>query len=69
MPIVQITIIEGRAEESVQRCIQDVARTVSRSLECPIETIRVVVNEVPPTRFAVGDKLKGNKRADPRPFG
>lgn len=61
MPIVQITIVEGREEENIQRCIQEVARTVSRSLECPIETIRVVVSEVQPTRFAVGDKLKSNK--------
>lgn len=61
MPIVQISIVEGREEENIQRCIQEVARTISSSLECPIETIRVIVNEVPPTRFAVGDKLKSNK--------
>lgn len=61
MPIVQITLVEGRKSEVVEECIRNVARTVSESLNAPIETVRVMVNELPANRFAVGDKLKSDK--------
>jgi 4-oxalocrotonate tautomerase len=62
MPLVQITIVEGRDNELIEGCIRNVARTVSESLNAPIETVRVTVNEVPANRFAVGDKLKSDKK-------
>ncbi|WP_081651577.1 tautomerase family protein [Cupriavidus sp. WS] len=58
MPIIQISLVAGRPEEDVQHCIREVARTVSRTLHAPLSSVRVMVNEVPPTRFAVGDTLK-----------
>jgi 4-oxalocrotonate tautomerase len=58
MPIIQITLVAGRSDEKIERCIKEVAETVSRTLEAPKETIRIMVNEVPPSRFAVGDRLK-----------
>lgn len=58
MPIVQITLVEGRDNELVEDCIKNVAKTVSESLHAPIETVRVMINELPPNRFAVGQKLK-----------
>ncbi|MEV3963029.1 tautomerase family protein [Nocardia sp. NPDC050193] len=60
MPIVQITLVEGRASEKVDNCIREVARTVAETLEAPIGTVRVVVHEVEPSRFAVGDTLKSD---------
>lgn len=62
MPIVQITIVEGRDNELIENCIRNVARTVSESLKAPIETVRVAVNELPPNRFSVGDRLKSDKK-------
>lgn len=62
MPIVQITLVAGRKAEQVEACIREVAQTVSRTLSAPIETVRVMVNELPPSRFAVGDKLKSDPR-------
>lgn len=58
MPIIQITLVEGRSEESVQRCIKKVANTVHKELSTPLSSVRVFVNEVQPTHFCVGDKLK-----------
>lgn len=63
MPIVQITIVEGRDEEKIQQCMRAVARTISEHLEAPIESVRVMVHEVPPTRFAVGERLKSDPAA------
>lgn len=58
MPIVQITLVSGRDNDKIERCIKEVAQTISRTLDAPLETIRVMVTELPPSRFAVGDKLK-----------
>ncbi len=60
MPIIQITLVAGRSEEDTQNCILEVARTVSRTLHAPLSTVRVMVVEVPATRFAVGDVLKSD---------
>ncbi|MDF0725500.1 2-hydroxymuconate tautomerase family protein [Cytobacillus sp. S13-E01] len=58
MPIIQITMLEGREQETIEQCIRDVAHTVHNSLGAPLSSIRVIVNEVPKNHFAVGDKLK-----------
>jgi 4-oxalocrotonate tautomerase len=62
MPIVHITLVEGRDNTRVERCIREVARTVSETLGAPLETVRVMVDEVPPNRFAVGDRLKSDRK-------
>lgn len=58
MPIIQITMLEGREQKIIEECIRNVARTVHESLGTPLSSIRVIVNEVPKNHFAVGDKLK-----------
>jgi 4-oxalocrotonate tautomerase len=60
MPVVQITIVEGRSTEDVENCIRNVAQAVHESLKAPIESVRVMVYEVPPNRFSVGQKLKSD---------
>lgn len=60
MPVVQITLVQGRDEQKIQKCIRAVARAVSEQLEAPIDTVRVMVTEVPPTRFSVGERLKSD---------
>lgn len=60
MPIIQITLVEGRENEVIENCIRHVAQAVSESLNAPIETIRVAVNELPVNRFSVGTKLKSD---------
>ena len=63
MPIVQITLIEGRDPARVKECVKEVARTVHRTLGAPLSTIRVVVNQVPPAFWAVGDETKDDLEA------
>ena len=58
MPIVQITLVEGRDEALMSECIREVARTVSRVLNAPLPSIRVYVNLTSPALFAVGDRTK-----------
>ena len=44
MPIVQISIVEGRDPAAVKRCVKEVARTVHQTLGAPLDTIRVMVS-------------------------
>lgn len=60
MPIIQVTLVEGREEEVVENFIREIARTAAETLDTPLSTIRVMVNSVPPNHFAVGDKLKSD---------
>jgi 4-oxalocrotonate tautomerase len=58
MPIVHITLIEGRDEATVKGCIKEVARTVNRTLGAPLASIRVIVQQVPSSAWAVGDQTR-----------
>ena len=58
MPIINITMLEGRDDETIEQCMREVARAAHKSLDIPLENIRVLVNEVPKNRFSVGDQLK-----------
>lgn len=61
MPIIQVTLVEGRDDAVVENFIREVAQTTSRTLNTPLSSIRVMVNTVPPNRFAVGDRLKSDQ--------
>lgn len=56
MPLVHIDMMEGRSEESVERMVVAVSEAISTTLEAPIESIRVVVNEMKPHQYAVAGK-------------
>ncbi len=58
MPLVQITLVEGRDREIVKQCIKEVARTVHTTLGAPLEAIRVMVTQVPGAQWAIGDCTK-----------
>lgn len=56
MPIVHIDLMTGRSEEAIAAMMREVSQAVSRTLDAPIETVRVIVNQMQPTEYAVGGK-------------
>jgi len=58
MPIVQISLITGRDETTVKRCLKAVARAVHETLGAPLETIRVIAYQLPASQWAVGDQTR-----------
>lgn len=54
MPLVQIHILEGRTDEMKKRMIYEVTEAIHRSLDAPLEKIRIVVYEIPKNHWAVG---------------
>ncbi|WP_127131054.1 tautomerase family protein [Georgenia sp. SYP-B2076] len=57
MPLVQISLVRGREKETVQECVREVARTIARTLDAPLSSVRVIVTEVEPDHWAVGDRF------------
>ncbi|QBM16460.1 2-hydroxymuconate tautomerase [Marinobacter sp. JH2] len=53
MPIAQLYIIEGRSDEQKEALIREVTEAMSRSLEAPVERIRVMITEMPKQHFGI----------------
>ncbi|MEV4103557.1 2-hydroxymuconate tautomerase [Nonomuraea sp. NPDC049649] len=55
MPLVEVSLIEGRPPETIRALISSVTEAVADSLGSPKESVRVIVREIPPTHWAAGD--------------
>jgi 4-oxalocrotonate tautomerase len=56
MPIATINIIEGRSDEKKEALIEKVSLAIAESLDAPIESVRVIINEMPKQHFGIGGK-------------
>jgi 4-oxalocrotonate tautomerase len=56
MPIVQVSLMEGRPSEKIEKMVSAVSEAVATSLEAPIETVRVIVYEMQPHQYGIGGK-------------
>ncbi len=61
MPLVQVTLIEGRAPEAKRALIGALADAVVRTLESPRDSVRVILNEVPAEHWGVGGQPKSSQ--------
>jgi 4-oxalocrotonate tautomerase len=59
MPFIQINILEGRSPEKKERLIREVTDLVSEVLEAPVESVRVMINEMEPEHWGIaGESVK-----------
>lgn len=59
MPLIQINILEGRSPEKKEKLIKEVSHLVAETLESPIETVRVLINEMPAEHWGIaGESVK-----------
>ena len=54
MPLIEVTLIEGRTAEQKSALITEVTDAVERSVGAPRAAIRVVIRELPPEHWAIG---------------
>jgi 4-oxalocrotonate tautomerase len=66
MPIVEVTLVDGRSPEELRAMITAVTTAVSETVAAPVETIRVIIREVPTTHFAAGDVTIAERRTGQR---
>jgi len=55
MPMIEVTLVEGRTPEQLRALISGLTRVACEALSSPVESVRVVVREVPATHWAAGD--------------
>jgi 4-oxalocrotonate tautomerase len=55
MPLVQVSLREGRTPAQLRALISALTRAVVEALDAPVESVRVIVTEVPGTHWAAGD--------------
>lgn len=55
MPLVEVTLVEGRTPEQLRMLISRLTTAVVDSVGAPKENVRVVLREVPATHWAAGD--------------
>ncbi len=65
MPIVEITLIEGRSFTAKERLVKEVTEAIVSSIGAPKEAVRVILREVPPWHFAVAGEFKSRPPGDP----
>jgi 4-oxalocrotonate tautomerase len=62
MPLVEVTLVEGRSSKQIRALISALTEAVEKSLNAPKDSIRVVVREVPATHWAAGDETIADRK-------
>lgn len=57
MPLIEIRLLEGRSAEEKKVLLASVTRAVQESIGAPLPSIRVWVQEMPPTHYMVAGEL------------
>lgn len=55
MPLVEVTIAQGRSADQIRAMMHEVHEAVLRTVDTQPNHIRVIVREVPRTHWATGD--------------
>lgn len=63
MPLVQITILQGRSTAQKHRLLREITAVVSEVLEAPKERVRVCINEVDPDCWGIAGEPASVVRA------
>jgi 4-oxalocrotonate tautomerase len=58
MPIIEVTLLEGRNKEQKAALITELTDAAVRAVNAPPETVRVILREIPPEHFGVAGKSK-----------
>jgi 4-oxalocrotonate tautomerase len=62
VPLVEVTLAQGRTPEQIRSLIHELHEAVIRSVAAPPESVRVIVREVPATHWAAGDVTIAERR-------
>ena len=62
MPLVEVTLLEGRSPETIRTLIESLSTATQTALGVEIGSITVVVHAVPPTHWATGNQTAAERR-------
>ena len=66
MPLIQVTLVEGRTTEQKHALIRSLSDAMAESLEVPLERIRVAIYEVTADEWGIGGQPFSAVRPAPR---
>jgi len=61
MPIVEITLVEGRPAEKKRALIAKVTDAVVEAIDAPRQSVRVILREIPGAHFGVAGRPKDDQ--------
>ncbi len=64
MPLVEVTLVEGRSPQQIRALISATTDAVVASIGAPRANVRIVVREVPASHWAAGDVTIAERRAE-----
>ena len=67
MPLIEVTMVEGRTPQQVRALISALTSAAAQAVDAPVDSIRVVVREVPTTHWGAGDVTIAERRGAPDP--
>jgi 4-oxalocrotonate tautomerase len=56
MPLVHITMLEGRSQDKIDTMIESVSKAVADSLGSPISSVTVTISEMTDGQYGIGGK-------------
>lgn len=62
MPIIEVTLAEGRTPAQLRALIHGLTAAAQEALDAPLDAVRVILRETPPGHFAAGDVTLEERR-------
>lgn len=53
MPIVQISMLEGRTDEQKENVIAEITRVLGETINAPADSVRVIINDMPKQNYGI----------------
>jgi 4-oxalocrotonate tautomerase len=63
MPIITVNLLTGRDAETKRALVREIAEAAMRALNAPPASVRVILNEVPPEHWGIGNETKAEQIA------
>lgn len=54
MPTIQVEILKGRSPEKINKMIKEITVACANALQCPNDSVKIIVREMEHTHYAVG---------------
>jgi 4-oxalocrotonate tautomerase len=67
MPLIEVTLAEGRTPVQLRTLISALTDAAAEAVDAPVDSIRVVIREVPLTHWGAGDVTIAERRGAPDP--
>lgn len=61
MPILEIHLLKGRSDEKKRILVSELTKTICDCLEVKAEQVRIIIDEMEYSRYAVGGVLMSEK--------